>query len=221
MKDGRLDMVLSFAQEQEQCGASLLDVNVGMSGIDEREMMLRILDEVTQVSNLPLSIDSSHVEVIEAALRRYPGRALINSISGETQKLEKLLPIAKKYGAMFILLPLSDEGLPKDLGEKIGIIEKISRMAFGLGLTREDIIVDGLAATVGANKNAAREVLETIRYCRKEGFATICGLSNISFGLPERSFVNTAFLTMAIREGLTMAIANPSSELLVNIAFAF
>lgn len=220
LKDGRLDMVLSFAQEQEQCGASLLDVNVGMSGIDEREMMLRILDEVTQVSNLPLSIDSSHVEVIEAALRRYPGRALINSVSGETQKLEKLLPIAKKYGAMFILLPLSDEGLPKDLGEKIGIIEKISRMAFGLGLTREDIIVDGLAATVGANKNAAREVLETIRYCRKEGFATICGLSNISFGLPERSFVNTAFLTMAIREGLTMAIANPSSELLVNIAFA-
>ena len=220
LKDGSLDTVLAFAAEQEQCGASLLDINVGMSGIDEKEMMLRILDEVTQASNLPLAIDSSHVEVIEAALRRYPGRALINSVSGETHKLEKLLPIARKYGAMFILLPLSDEGLPENLTKKIEIIEKISQRAFQSGLTREDIIVDGLVTTVGANKHAAQEVLETIRYCRREGFATICGLSNISFGLPERSFVNTAFLTMAIQEGLTMAIANPSSDLLVNMAFA-
>lgn len=220
LKEGRLDMVLAFAEEQEACGASLLDVNVGMSGINEKEMLLKILDEVTASSNLPLSIDSSHVDVIEAALRRYPGRALINSISGETEKLEKLLPIAKKYGAMFILLPLSDEGLPQNLEEKISIIEKVSQRAFALGMTREDIVVDGLVTTAGANKNAAAEVLETIRYCRKEGFATICGLSNISFGLPERSFVNTAFLTMAIQEGLTMAIANPSQDLLVNMAFA-
>ncbi len=220
LREGSLAMVLSFAEEQEACGASLLDVNVGMSGIDEKEMMLKILDEITEASNLPLSIDSSHVEVIEAALRRYPGRALINSISGESEKLEKLLPIAKKYGAMFILLPLSDEGLPKNLDEKIAIIEKISQRAFALGMSREDIVVDGLVTTVGANKKAAAEVLETIRYCKKEGFATICGLSNISFGLPERSFVNTAFLTMAIQEGLTMAIANPSQDLLVNMAFA-
>lgn len=220
LREGRLDMVLAFAEEQEACGASLLDVNVGMSGINEKEMMLKILDEVTTSSNLPLSIDSSHVDVIEAALRRYPGRALINSISGETEKLEKLLPIAQKYGAMFILLPLSDGGLPQNLEEKISIIEKISQKAFALGMSREDIVVDGLVTTVGANKNAAAEVLETIRYCRREGFATICGLSNISFGLPERSFVNTAFLTMAIQEGLTMAIANPSQDLLVNMAFA-
>lgn len=220
LREGSLAMVLSFAEEQEACGASLLDVNVGMSGIDEKEMMLKILDEITEASNLPLSIDSSHVEVIEAALRRYPGRALINSISGESEKLEKLLPIAKKYGAMFILLPLSDEGLPKNLDEKSAIIDKISQRAFALGMSREDIVVDGLVTTVGANKKAAAEVLETIRYCKKEGFATICGLSNISFGLPERSFVNTAFLTMAIQEGLTMAIANPSQDLLVNMAFA-
>ncbi len=220
LKEGKLDLVLSFAEEQEACGAALLDVNMGMSGIDEKEMMLKVLDEVTMASNLPLSIDSSHVEVIEAALRRYPGRALINSISGEEEKLHKLLPIAQKYGAMFILLPLSDKGLPENLEEKIEIIDKISDMALQMGMTREDIVVDGLAATVGANPTAARDVLETVRYCRQKGFATTCGLSNISFGLPERSFVNTAFLTMAIREGLTMAIANPSQELLVNIAYA-
>ncbi len=220
LREGSLDMVLSFAQEQEECGAAVLDVNMGMSGINEKEMMLKALDEVTVASNLPLSIDSSHVDVIEAALRRYPGRALINSISGESEKLHKLLPIAKKYGAMFVLLPLSDKGLPESLEEKIRIIEEISHMAFEIGMTKEDIIVDGLVATVGANPDAAKEVLETIRYCKKNDFATICGLSNISFGLPERSFVNTAFLTMAIQEGLTMAIANPSQDLLVNMAFA-
>ncbi len=220
LREGRLDMVLAFAEEQEECGASLLDINVGMSGIDEKEMMLKILDEVTVASNLPLSIDSSHASVIEAALRRYPGRALINSISGETEKLKRLLPIAKKYGAMFILLPLSDQGLPASLEEKISIIDRICQMALDMGMTKEDIVVDGLVTTIGANKKAAGEVLETIRYCKKRGLATICGLSNISFGLPERSFVNTAFLTMAIQEGLTMAIANPSQDLLVNMAFA-
>lgn len=220
LREGNLDMVLSFAEEQEKCGAALLDVNVGMGGIDEKEMMLKVLDEVTTASNLPLSIDSSHVEVMEAALRRYPGRALINSISGEEEKLHKLLPLAKKYGAMFILLPLTDKGLPNSLEEKIEIIDKISKMAFDLGMTKEDIVVDGLVTTVGANPRAAREVLETIRYCRQKGFATVCGLSNISFGLPERSFVNGAFLTMAIQQGLTMAIANPSQDLLMNMAFA-
>lgn len=220
LRKGTLDMVVSFAQEQEECGAALLDINVGMSGIDEKEMMRKVLDEVTMISNLPLSIDSSHVDVMEAALRRYPGRALINSISGESEKLHKLLPLAKKYGAMFILLPLSDKGLPDSFSEKVSIIEKISQMAFEAGMTKEDIVVDGLVTTVGANPGAAREVLETIHYCKEKGFATTCGLSNISFGLPERIFVNTAFLTMAIQEGLTMAIANPSQDLLVNMAFA-
>ena len=220
LREGCLDMVLSFAEEQEECGAELLDINVGMSGIDEKEMMIKVLEEVTVASSLPLVLDSSHIDVMEVALRRYPGRALINSISCESEKLEKLLPLAKKYGAMFILLPLSDKGLPENLEEKISIIETISEKAFELGMQKEDIIVDGLVTTVGANPRAAREVLETIRYCKENGFATICGLSNISFGLPERSFVNSAFLTMAIREGLTMAIANPSQDLLMNIAFA-
>ena len=220
LRSGSLSMVLDFAEEQEAMGASLLDINVGMSGIDEKDMMLKILDEVTLASSLPLSLDSSHVDVLEAALRKYPGRALVNSVSAERVKLERLLPIVRKYGAMFILLPLSDEGLPANLDEKIALIEMIVQKASELGMRKEDIVVDGLVATIGANKNAGREVLETIRYCKENGLATICGLSNISFGLPERSFVNTAFLTMAIKEGLTMAIANPSQEMLVNAAFA-
>ena len=183
-------------------------------------MMLKAIETVGGVSNLPLSLDSSHVDVLEAALRRYPGRALINSISYEKVKFENLLPIAKKYGAMFVLLPLSDEGLPKKLEEKIAIIEKIQARALELGMRKQDIVVDGLVTTVGANKNAAIETLETIRYCKNNGIATICGLSNISFGLPERSFVNTTFLTMAIQAGLSMAIANPSQELLISCAFA-
>ena len=152
LREGNMDMVLQFAEDQEACGAGILDVNMGMSGIDEKEMMLRALEEVAGVTSLPLSIDSSHVDVLEAAQRRYPGRALINSISYEKVKFEQLLPIAKKYGAMFILLPLSDEGLPKDLDEKKDIIHKITARAEELGMTKQDIIVDGLVTTVGANK---------------------------------------------------------------------
>ena len=220
LREGSFEKVIQFAEEQDACGAKVLDINMGMSGIDEKASMLRALEEVSGVTNLPLSLDSSYVEVLEAALRNYPGRALVNSVSLETEKFEKLLPIVAKYGAMFILLPLSDEGLPKDIEEKKEIIHKIYDRALSLGMCKEDIVVDGLVATVGANPKAALETLETIRYCKENGFATICGLSNISFAMPERSFVNTAFLTLAIQAGLTMAIANPSQELLMSCALA-
>lgn len=221
LKEGSLNLVRTMALEQEENGASILDINMGMNGIDEKEMMLRTIYEVTSTVDCPLCIDSSHVDIIEAALRIYPGRALINSISLEKEKFEKLLPIAKKYGAMFILLPLSDEGLPKDSAEKHGIIRTIMDEAVRIGMAKEDIIVDGLVATIGANPNAAFECFETFSYCKNElELPTACGLSNISFGLPERTYVNTAFLTMAIANGLTMAIANPSQELLMNAAFA-
>lgn len=221
LKEGSLNLVRTMALEQEENGASILDINMGMNGIDEKEMMLRTIYEVTSTVDCPLCIDSSHVDIIEAALRIYPGRALINSISLEKEKFEKLLPIAKKYGAMFILLPLSDEGLPKDSAEKHGIISTIMDEAVRIGMAKEDIIVDGLVATIGANPNAALECFETFSYCKNElELPTACGLSNISFGLPERTYVNTAFLTMAIANGLTMAIANPSQELLMNAAFA-
>lgn len=220
LKEGSLSMVSEFAESQEQAGASVLDVNMGMPGIDEKEMMLKAVDEVTMASNLPLSIDSSHVDVIEAALRRYPGRALINSISFEQEKCEPLLQIAAKYGAMFILLPLSDGGLPKSLEEKFEIIQKITDKAKAYGLKKQDIVVDGLVMTVGADPGAALLTLQTIAKCREQGYATTCGLSNISFGLPERSYVNASFLTMAVQNGLTMAIANPSQRLLMSTASA-
>lgn len=221
LREGSLDLVCRMAAEQEENGAAILDVNMGMNGIDEKAMMLAAIEELTTASSLPLCLDSSNVEVLEAALRIYPGRALVNSVSLESEKINRLLPIVAKYGAMFILLPLSDEGIPATVEEKRGIVRTILERAYALGFTKEDIVVDGLTATVGANPDAALECFDTIHYCRNElGLATICGLSNISFGLPNRPFVNTAFLTMAIQQGLTMAIANPSQDLLMNAAFA-
>lgn len=221
LREGSLNMVRDMALAQEADGADILDINMGMNGIDEKDMMLQSIYEVTTTVDCPLCIDSSYVDVIEAALRIYPGRALINSISLETEKIEKLLPIAKKYGAMFILLPLSDAGLPKDWEEKRNIIHEIIQKAEEIGIEKEDIIIDGLVATVGANPKAALECYETFSYCKNAlEIPTVCGLSNISFGLPERTYVNTAFLTMAIANGLTMAIANPSQEMLLNAAFA-
>jgi 5-methyltetrahydrofolate--homocysteine methyltransferase len=221
LREGNLELVGEMAEAQVEGGAAILDVNMGMNGIDEKAMMCQVVNELTLLTDTPLSIDSSYVEVIEAALRIYPGRALINSISMEKEKMQRLIPIAKKYGAMFILLPLSDAGLPKDIQEKKEIIHKILAAGETCGLTKEDVIVDGLVATIGANKMAAVETLETVRYCRQElEVATACGLSNISFGLPERAFVNSNFMAMAIMNGLTMAIANPSQDLLMHAVFA-
>ena len=221
LREGRLDLVRNMAMDQESNGAAILDINMGMNGIDELQMMKKVIYEVSSTVDCPLCIDSSHVDVIEEALKIYPGRALINSISLETEKMENLLPVAAKYGAMFILLPLSDAGLPQNIAEKKAIINEIYDKALALGMSHADIVVDGLVATIGANANAAVECFETIDYCKNEKkLPTICGLSNISFGLPERGYVNTAFLTMAINRGLTMAIANPSQDLLMNAAFA-
>ena len=188
------DRVLQFTQEQEAAGAGILDINVGMSGIDEKQVMLQALETVTEATSLPLAIDSSHVEVLEVALRHYPGRALVNSVSLEKGKPEKLLPLIKKYGAMFILLPLSDAGLPKDFEERKENIRVLYEAALKEGLCQEDIVVDGLVATVGAQKDAALQTLQTIRFCREKGFATVCGLSNISFGMPGRSEEHTSEL---------------------------
>ncbi len=221
LREGNLSMVADMAKEQQDAGAKILDINMGMNGIDELDMMKKAIYEVMSVSDLPLCIDSSHVDIIEEALRLYPGRALINSISYEEKKCRPLMKIAAKYGAMCILLPLSDKGLPESLEEKKDIINKLLAVAEEEGVPRDSIIIDGLVTTVGANKNAAIETLETISYCKDElGLPTICGLSNISFGLPERININTAFLTMAIQNGLTMAICNPCQATLMNAAYA-
>ena len=221
LREGSLKLLLSMASQQEEMGAKILDLNVGMNGIDEKATMLRAIEELGLVTNLPLCIDTSHIDIMEAALRAYPGRALINSVSLEKEKIEKALPLMKKYGAMFIVLPLSDEGLPKSLEEKKSIILKIIEEAEKLGIPRSHMIVDGLVATIGAEPNAAMNTLETIRYCKEElGLPSMSGLSNISFGLPDRMKINSAFLAMAMERGMTLAIANPSSQMLMDAMYA-
>ncbi|MCR5097568.1 MAG: dihydropteroate synthase, partial [Lachnospiraceae bacterium] len=217
---GSLDMVCDFARAQEADGAAVLDVNFGMNGIDEKETMVRAVNELVYTTDLPLCIDSSFPEVVEAALRIYPGRALINSISGE-DKIHELLPIAKKYGAMFILLPLNSSGLPKDNNEKHANVDLVLGEAKKHGLTIDDCIVDVLVSTVGADEDAALKCFETALHCKNDlNVPTTCGLSNISFGLPQRTFINTAFLSIALSNGLTSAISNPGQELLKYTAFA-
>ena len=221
LRNGSLSMVVDFAREQEEKGASILDVNMGMNGIDEKQMMVDSIYEVTSSVDLPLCIDTSHVDVMEAALRIYPGRALINSISAETEKMEPMLKLAKKYGAMFITLPLSGAGLPKDMDEKKQHINTVLSKAAELGIKKENAVVDVLVQTVGAEGSAGLQCFETIEYCKYElGLPTVCGLSNISFGMPNRQFVNTTYLTIAVSKGLTMAIANPNQEMLMYCAAA-
>ena len=221
LRAGSLAMVEEMAENQTENGAHILDINMGMNGITEKEMMLKAIEKVTMVTDLPLCIDSSHVEVMEAALRAYPGRAMINSISLETGKAEALLPLVRKYGAVFVLLPLSEKGLPDSIEEKHGNIRRLCAMAESMGISGKQIVVDGLVTTVGANPAAALETLETIGYCRRElGLCTTVGLSNISFGLPERKYVNGTFLAMAAAEGLTMAIANPSDPFVMGLGYA-
>lgn len=221
LRQGSLELVKTMAEEQEELGAHILDINMGTNGIDEKEMMLRAIDEVGLTTSLPLCIDTSYVDIMEVALFHYPGRALINSVSLETEKIEKALPLVKKYGAMVILLPLSSEGLPKSKEEKEEMIHTLVKKAMEIGISKDDLIIDGLVQTVGANKRAAIETLETIKHCKEDlKIPTVVGLSNISFGLPQRKYVNAAFGVMAVQSGLTMAIANPSSDLLHNVTLA-
>ena len=219
--EGRMSLVRTMAKEQENQGASLLDVNMGMPGIDEKETMLDAIGNLSVASELPLVIDSSNIEVIEAALRLYPGRVLINSISGETKKMARLLPVAAKYGAMFILLPLADGDIPETAEERKKIIEDVFEKAADLGFTKSDIVVDGLVMAASSNFKAPMETLKTIEWSSHVfGTNTIVGLSNVSFGMPERKWLNASFLAMAVSKGLTMAIANPGVEELINSKLA-
>ena len=221
LREGKTTEVRRLAMEQAAAGAAILDINVGMPGIDEKEKMSELVQLLASVVEAPLCLDSSDPDVLASALRIYPGRALINSISAEKTKLEKLLPIAARYGAMFILLPLDDEGIPKTAMERELIVETVYGKANEYGYTKDDIIVDGLVMTVSADQKAAKETLDLIRWCSREFHVnTVIGLSNVSFGLPGRGLINNAFLAMAIAEGLTAVIANPSSEGTVSIKMA-
>jgi len=220
LKEGQLAFVRQAAREQEQAGAEVLDVNVGMPGIDEAAVSNKVVGFLATTTDLPLCIDSADVRTIESSLRLYPGRALINSISGEPGKLEALAPLAARYGAMFILLPLEGGGVPAQARERTAVIEKLCSRLAEYGFGKEDMIVDGLTMAVSADPRAGRETLDTLAWCRRSGLRTILGVSNVSFGLPERRFVNAGFMAMAIAQGLTMAIANPMIQELTALKLA-
>jgi len=213
---GKTTLVRQLAKEQEKYGASLLDVNVGVPGINEPDAIRSVISLLSTITELPLVIDSSRSEAVEAALRIYPGRALINSISGEKEKIDKLLPVAAKYGAMCIILPLTDSEIPETTDRRKAIIKQIFCEVRKFGFTKEDVVVDSLVMTIASNPAVAEEILKTLAWCTYRcKLKTIVGLSNISFGMPERKWLNAAFLAMAQSAGLTMAIANPADERLM------
>lgn len=206
-------LVRALAKQQAKAGAKILDVNVGAPKVDELKAMSDVVSLLSVATGLPLAIDSASHKVIEAALRLYPGRALINSISGEKPKLKKMLRLAKKYGAMFIVLPLASRRLPQTFQERKKLIQTIFSQAKESGFSKDDILVDCLAMPLSWNANSALEILKTINWCfRVFKVRTIIGLSNISFGLPQRQLINKTFLAMAKERGLTLAIADPQDS---------
>lgn len=218
LRSGSMNMVREFAMSQSEKGAAILDLNFGLSGINEKEKMLEALTVLGPICQRPLCIDSVEPEVIEAALRVYPGRALVNSISAEKVRIEKTLPIAAKYGAMFILLPLTDGGIPGTAEGRIEVVKEIFAEAQKYGYHKEDICVDALIMAVSSAPESPQIALDLIQWCSQEfGVNTLCGLSNVSFGMPNRGLINAAFLGMAIGRGLNMAIANPSDETLMSL----
>ena len=196
----------------------MLDINVGQPVIDEVKTIKAVIGLLTTAIKLPLVVDSSRIETIEAALRIYPGRMLINSISGEKEKMARLLPLAAKYGAMFILLPLTEGELPKTAPKRQTLVKNIFQKAKKFGFTKDDFIVDCLVMAVASDPNAAQETLKTLYWCTHTFKSkTNLGLSNVSFGMPGRPWLIATFLAMAQFCGLTMAIANPASTELMNV----
>ncbi len=212
---GNLSRIITFAEEQKQAGATLLDVNLGLGGIDEPSMLRQAVGMLAPVTDLPLVIDTVDPEAMEMALRLYPGRALVNSISGETSRLEHILPIAARYGAMIIVLPVGEGFIPATADQRMEVAGTIIVEAEQRGILRDDMLVDGLAMTVSADPGAGLAALEFIRMCREAGLRSLLGLSNVSFGMPERKYLNSIFLAMGMANGLSAVIANPSAELLM------
>ncbi len=220
LRAGSLDMALDFAIQQCSAGAQVLDVNMGLSGIDERAMMRQAVCELVKTVPVPLCIDSTNPETVEAALRIYPGRAMLNSISAEEKRLKEVLPIAAKYGAFIIALPLTDQGIPESAAERMETLDRIISAAAVYGYTVNDICVDALIMAVSTLPAAAATALEVISRCSARNINTVCGLSNVSFGLPDRPLLNSTFLGMAMGRNLTMAIANPLFAEIMNMVKA-
>ncbi|MFH1380839.1 MAG: cobalamin-dependent protein, partial [Candidatus Omnitrophota bacterium] len=207
---GKMELVRHAAKEQEKNGASLLDVNVGVAGIDEKKAISKAVSILSLITDLPIVIDSTDIGAIEKALRLYPGRALINSISGEKKHTNKLFSLARKYGAMVILLPIDGKAIPATFTERKKVIKRLYDEALRNGFTKDDIIIDGLVMAFSSDNRAPLETLRTIEWSHKAlKCKTIIGLSNVSFGMPRREIINASFLRLAKEKGLTLAIADP------------
>ncbi|MCL2106864.1 MAG: homocysteine S-methyltransferase family protein [Oscillospiraceae bacterium] len=222
LREGGMDYIIDEAAAQEEAGAHVLDVNVGLPGIDERETMLQAVTRLQQHTPLPLQIDSADPAVLEAAMRRYNGRALVNSVNGKEESMRAVFPLIKKYGGVAVALLLDEDGIPSTVEGRLAIAEKIYRTAEEYSIRRQDILIDALTLTVSSDPASAAVTLATVRAIRERfGGYTVLGVSNISFGLPRRELVNAAFFTMALQAGLSAAIINPKSGAMMNAYRSF
>lgn len=222
LQEHDLDYICNQAIEQIDAGAEILDVNVGLPGIDEKEMMVSAVKAVQSICDTPLQIDSSIPEVLDAALRIYNGKPIVNSVNGEEKSLDTILPLVAKYGAAVVGLCLDENGIPKTVEGRVAIAEKICRRADSLGIPRKNIFIDCLVLTCSAEQEAALQTIEALRICKERlGVHTVLGVSNISFGLPAREIVNRTFLTMALTKGLDLPIMNPNIESMTSAVRAY
>jgi 5-methyltetrahydrofolate--homocysteine methyltransferase len=210
MKEGRFDRVKADAIAQASAGAHMLDVNAGIPAIDEPALLVATIKAVCEVSDLPICIDSSVMEALEAALAAYEGKALVNSVTAEDERMDRILPLVKKHGAAVIGMANDETGISMVPEERLAIARRIVERAAEYGIPKEDVIIDPIAMTVAADPTCGLVTLETMRLIRNElGNNMTCGASNVSFGLPDRATVNAAFLPLAMHAGLTCAITNP------------
>lgn len=217
-----IDYILGQAIEQAEAGADILDVNVGLPDIDERAMMVRTVKALQSVTELPLQIDSTVPEVVEAALRVYNGKPILNSVNGEESSLNTILPIVKKYGAAVVGLTLDEDGIPKTAQKRFEIAQKILKRALDIGIPKEDIYIDCLTLTASAEQENVMQTLYALKRVKDElGLKTVLGVSNISFGLPNRGLINSTFLTMAMHSGLDLPIINPNNSAMTGAVRAF
>jgi 5-methyltetrahydrofolate--homocysteine methyltransferase len=213
MADGEFSTVLTDALAQVEAGAHMLDVNAGIPLADEPAILARTIQLVQSLTDVPLSIDSSIVEALEAGLAVYQGKALVNSVTGEDERLERVLPLVKKYGAAVVAISNDETGISEDPDVRFAVAKRIVERAMDHGIPREDVVVDPLLMPIGALPTAGRQVFRILGRLRDElGVNSTCGASNVSFGLPNREGINGAFLAMAIASGLTSAITNPIAE---------
>jgi 5-methyltetrahydrofolate--homocysteine methyltransferase len=213
LREGNLATVRADALAQVEAGAEILDVNAGVPRADEPVLLVKMMQQVMELTDAPLCIDTANTAALDAALKHYPGKALVNSVNGEEAKLQAVLPLIKEYGAAVIGLTLDDEGIPKTVEKRLSIAGKIIERATKIGIPIEDIVIDPLALTMGAETEAGRIGLNSIHaIAERFGVNITMGCSNISFGMPDREAINAAFMAMAIRCGLTCPITNPLKE---------